>query len=85
MVPSLTTSTVGCPSDSWASCLYMKDWPTDQCSVEFVRVALRVRRVDTQRHAVGEDRYQNEILERSGGTILLRQQTARSVFYRTRR
>jgi len=46
---------------------------TNQCCVELVRVTLRIRRVNAQRDAVCEDRYQNKILKRSG-TSSLRQQ-----------
>ena len=38
--------------------------------VEVVGVALWVRRVDTERYAVGEDRHQNEILKRSDTSTL---------------
>ena len=47
---------------------------TDQGCIELIWVALRVRRIDAQRNAVGEDRYQNEIFKRSG-TGSLRQRT----------
>jgi len=51
-------------------CVLQSDRRTYQGHVEVVRVALWVRRIDSQSDAVGEDRHQNEVLKRSGITQL---------------